>query len=253
VSTANPTETDFKPQLKISESAASSAQDCADFVVETAGAVLSSHPRFTFAISGGSTPKLLFERLAVSGLDWTKVHVFWVDERCVPPDHQQSNFKLANDTWLRPAGVPTPNIHRVKGELQPDQAAQEYVDEIRAFFSLKPNELPIFDLIHRGMGPDAHTASLFPGEPLIANRTDIAAHVWVEKMKMDRVTLLPGVLEKAKHTMLEIAGADKAQPAYDVLYGEPDPFRFPCQIATRGFANAVWFLDEAAAAKVKEL
>ena len=243
----------FVPQLRVSESAATSAEDCARYVVEVTRAVLSSNARFSFAISGGSTPKLLFERLVGSGLDWTKVHVFWVDERCVPPDNSQSNFKLANDSWLKPAGVPLANIHRIQGELDPEQAAQVYVDEIRAFFSLKPGELPVFDLIHRGIGADAHTASLFPGEPLIADHENIAAHVWVEKMKMDRVTLLPGVLEKAKHTMLEVAGPDKAQPVYEVLYGELDPFQFPCQIATRNSDTAVWFLDEAAAAKVKEL
>ena len=105
--------------------------------------------------------------------------------------------------------------------------------------------------MHRGMGADAHTASLFPGEPLISDRTGIAANVWVEKLKMARVTLLPGVLLAAKNTVLQVAGADKAEPLYNVLNGPEDPVKYPCQLGTRNGSGAVWFLDEAAAAKVR--
>ncbi len=128
----------------------------------------------------------------------------------MPPTDQQSNFKLANEHLLVPAGVPHVNIHRVLGELTPDEAAIWYIEEIERFFELKTGEFPSFDLLHRGIGPDAHTASLFPGEPLIHNRTGIAAAVWVEKMKSHRVTLLPGVLLKAARTVIQAAGEDKA-------------------------------------------
>ena len=101
-----------------------------------------------------------------------------------------------------------------------------------------------------GMGPDAHTASLFPGEPLIGDRTGTAAAVYVSKLKMHRVTLLPGVLLAAKKTVLLAAGDDKAEPLFQVLRGPEDPFRFPCQVATRGALNALWFIDRAAAAKL---
>jgi 6-phosphogluconolactonase len=178
------------------------------------------------------------------------VHFFWVDERCVPPDDDQSNFKLASDTLLRPAGVPHTNIHRVHGELTPEEAAIHYLQEIQTFFELAEHELPVIDVVHRGMGPDAHTASLFPGEALIQNRTGIAAAVWVEKMKSHRVTLLPGVLLKARNTVLQVAGADKAEALHSVLQGPEDPMQFPCQIGTRNSANAVWFLDEAAAGRL---
>jgi len=234
--------------IQISDDAESAASACASFVLDTLQDALRSKPRATFAISGGSTPRLLFSRLAASGFDWSKVHLFWVDERCVPPDDKQSNFRLANETLIGPANINSSNVHRIQGELEPQSAASQYVQEIVTFFGV--SEPPEFDLIHRGMGPDAHTASLFPGEPLIDNRTDIAAAVWVEKMKSHRVTLLPGVLLKSRTTVLQVAGADKAEALYNVLRGPQDVKRYPCQLGTRGSDRAVWFLDKAAAEKL---
>jgi 6-phosphogluconolactonase len=236
--------------VRVHTTAEESADACASFVLNFLRETLESKPNATFAISGGNTPKLLFHRLADANFDWSNVDVFWVDERCVPPDDGQSNFKLANENWLGPAGVPGPNVHRVLGELAPQEAADRYVQEIQRLFGLGPNQLPEFDLLHRGMGPDAHTASLFPGDPLIRDRTKIATHVWVEKMKSHRVTLLPGVLLRARSTILQVAGVDKAEAAMNVLKGPEDPMRYPCQIATRGSNRAIWFLDNAAAAKL---
>lgn len=236
--------------LRISATKEEAADGCAEYVLETLAEALRGEARATFAISGGSTPKLLFAKLAKSGFDWSKVHIFWVDERCVPPTDDQSNFKLADETLLTPARISKYNVHRVHGEMTPDEAAVRYIEEIRQFFVLGERDLPVFDLVHRGIGPDAHTASLFPGEPLIANRTGIAAAVWVEKMKSHRVTLLPGVLLAAKRTVLQVAGQDKAEPVHNILRGAEDPFQYPGQIATRGSDRAVWFLDQAAAAKL---
>jgi len=212
------------------------------------GGALGRKGRAAFAISGGSTPRLLFSRLAASGFDWSKVHIFWVDERCVPPDDNQSNYKLANETLIHPAKIAPSNVHRIQGELEPREAATRYVREIAEFFGSA--EVPEFDLIHRGMGPDAHTASLFPGEPLIENRTGIAAAVWVEKMKSHRVTLLPGVLLKARQTALQVAGVDKAEALFNVLRRPEDLKQFPCQLGTRGSDRSRWFLDKAAASKL---
>ncbi len=237
-------------QVKVAETKEASADACAQFVLETLEGVLQHKERATFAMSGGSTPVLLFTRLAAAPFDWSRVHFFWVDERCVPPTDDQSNFKLANQHLLVPARVPHSNIHRVYGELTPDEAAVKYIEEIEKIFVLKDGELPAFDLLHRGIGNDAHTASLFPGEPLIQNRTGIAAAVWVEKMNSHRVTLLPGVLEKAAHTVIQAAGQDKADPVEHVLRGPEDPMQFPCQIATRNNPQAIWFLDRAAAQKL---
>jgi 6-phosphogluconolactonase len=236
--------------LDIAESAEAAANACAAWLLEELRSVLSTASTARIAISGGSTPKLLFATLARTRFQWENVHIFWVDERCVPPTDSQSNYKLAKETLLDPAAIPPGNIHRIEGELPPPEAAQRYVADIRSAFRLKDSELPVFDIIHRGMGPDAHTASLFPGEPLIGDRTGIAASVYVEKMKSHRVTLLPGVLLAAKRTAILAAGDDKAEPLFEVLRGPEDPFRFPCQLATRGARNALWFIDRPAAAKL---
>ncbi len=240
---------DRSPQLRIRKTPEEAAGLCADYILESLSEALHSQPHATIAISGGSTPKPLFSALAKADFDWSKVHFFWVDERCVPPTDDQSNFKLANDTLLQPAGIRRVNVHRIFGEMDPAQAAARYAAEIAAFFELSDGELPAFDLIHRGMGADAHTASLFPGSPLIDNHTDIAAHIWVEKVKMDRVTFLPGVLEAARRTVLQVAGGDKANALRHVLTQGEDPLNYPCQIASRD-SRAIWFLDEAAAAKL---
>ncbi len=237
------------PTLRIYETSEKAAHACAAHILDCLGEDLRSHPRATIALSGGSTPRLLFSRMAQADFDWTRVHIFWVDERCVPPTDSQSNFRLANETLLSVADIPAENVHRIHGELAPDAAAAEYIAQITEFFVLGEEMLPVFDIVHRGMGSDGHTASLFPGDPLIQNTTDIAAHVWVEKLKMDRVTLLPGVLRAAKRTFLQVAGADKAAAARDVLTGADDPITYPCQIASRD-SSATWFLDDAAAAQL---
>ena len=238
-----------KPQLRIAKTPEEAAHDCAKFILERLGTSLQSKERATFAISGGSTPRLLFSDLATMPFDWSRVHFFWVDERCVPPDNSQSNYRLAHDTLLAPAHIPDQNVHRIYGELPPPEAGQKYVDDIRSFFVLKEGEIPVFDVLHRGMGPDAHTASLFPGSPLVNDHTGVATNVWVEKMKMDRVTLLPAVLEAALFTVLQVSGADKADALKSVL-DEPQDFeKYPCQIASRA-PRAFWFLDSAAASKL---
>lgn len=225
--------------------AEAAAEACAAHVLErlrSAGGRL--------AISGGSSPRRMFEIFGRARFDWSRVHVFWVDERVVPPTDPQSNYKLAFDTWLGPAHFPAANIHRVQTELGPQEAARLYQEEVRRYFALKPGELPRFDVVHRGMGPDGHTASLFPGEPLIADTTGIAAAVWAEKMKQWRVTLLKGVLESAGNTAMLVTGSDKAAVLREVLEGESRPNQYPAQIASRG-DNCDWFLDASAVAQLR--
>ena len=236
--------------LRVRDTPQEAAQACGAYILQELEETLKVQPRASIAISGGSTPKPLFSYMANADFDWARIHFFWVDERCVPPTDDQSNFKLANETLLVPADVPHQNIHRICGELVPDEGAIRYIEEIRKDFELDAHGLPVFDIVHRGIGPDAHTASLFPGEPLISDRTVIAAAVWVGKLASHRVTLLPGVLLAARRTVLQVAGADKAEPVNNVLNGPEDPFQFPCQIATRDANQAVWFLDKAAAAKL---
>ena len=214
--------------------AVAAAEACGRDILELLADAIATRQRATLAISGGTSPKPMFELFAKSGFRWEQVHIFWVDERCVPPSDPQSNFRMANEAWLAPAKVPAGNIHRVPTELEPHEAARKYAEDVRAF-------LP-FDVIHRGMGPDGHTASLFPGEPLIADHEGIAAAVWVEKMHQWRVTLLPGVLEAARHTVVFAPGADKAAALEAVLNGPYDPMKWPAQIGARD-ANVSWFTD----------
>ena len=228
-------------------SAADAAAHCGDHILQLLNERLSGESVATLAISGGSTPRLMFEHMAKARFDWDQVHVFWVDERAVPPSDPQSNYRLAEETLLHPAHIPSRNVHRVRAELRPDEAARQYADEIRGFFGLRESQMPHFDVIHRGMGPDAHTASLFPGEPLIDDRENVAAAVWVEKMTQWRITLLPGVLLAARHTAMLVCGADKAEPARAV-FNEPDnPRQYPAQIGTHHGRSVTLFMDTDAA------
>lgn len=227
--------------------AAAAAEACAHHVISVLDETLAGQEFATFAVSGGSTPRLLFQRLAATRFAWDRVQLFFVDERCVPPSDPASNYKLADDTLIQPAHIPHRHVHRIAGELPPKAAAARYAAEIRERFGLDEGEMPHFDLVHRGMGPDAHTASLFPGEPLIDDREGIAAAVFVEKLNMWRVTLLPGALLAARHTVFLVAGADKADAVRAVFHEEYDPKKYPAQMASHHGRGVTWFLDEAAA------
>ena len=229
---------------------------CAAKILNVLRAALERQPRASLAISGGTTPKLMFADLAKAAFDWSAVHLFWVDERGVPPDDPQSNYKLARDAGFTRL-FSEENIHRVHAELEPEAAARLYADEIRAFFDLSPGDLPAFDIIHRGMGPDAHTASLFPGDDKIGDTKNLTAAVYVDKFKQWRITLLPGVLSAARNTLMLVAGADKAEPLRAILAGPYDPQKYPVQIATQPNqqapgSQAFWFLDRAAARLIAE-
>ena len=139
-------------------------------------------------------------------------------------------------------------MHRICGELAPEAAAARYAEEIRDFFGVDTGEMPRLDVVHLGMGPDAHTASLFPGDPLINDRDGIAAALYSESRKQWRVTLLPGVLLAAKHTVFLVAGGDKADTVRAVFQEEYNPLRYPAQMASHHGRGVAWFLDQAAAA-----
>ncbi len=224
------------------------AEACARHILDLLEKAIAGNRSATLAISGGSSPRPMFNIFERTRFPWDRVQLFWVDERAVPPTDPQSNFKLADDIWLGPAHFPPRNIHRIETELPPEIAARRYADEIRQCFGLGDNTMPRFDVIHRGMGPDGHTASLFPGEPLLDDREGLVAAVWVEKLKMWRVTLLPGVLLATRHTAMLVTGGDKAEALRSILYEDYDPKQHPAQLATRNGSAATWFLDEAAAA-----
>jgi 6-phosphogluconolactonase len=226
------------------------AAACAQHISALLEEALATQEHATLAVSGGSTPKLLFQSMVASGFRWQRVHLFFVDERCVPPDDPESNYKLANDNLIVPAHIPPEQVHRIHGEITPETGADRYVDDIRNFFGLEEGELPHLDVVQCGMGPDAHTASLFPGEASIEDREHIAGAVYVAKFAKWRVTLLAGTLLAAKNTVFLVTGADKAPGVGQVFHQEFDPKHYPAQLISRQSKRVTWFLDQAAAAKV---
>jgi 6-phosphogluconolactonase len=227
--------------------AAEVAEGCARHVASQLTQTLVSRPQATLAVSGGHTPKLMFESLALLPVDWSRVHLFWVDERCVGPDDAASNYKLAKENLIAPARIPDANVHRVLGEMEPHEGARRYIDEIRRFFTLATDEMPRFDVVQCGMGPDGHTASLFPGQPLVDDRTGIAAAVYAPQFSQWRVTLLPGPLLAARELLYLVSGDDKAETLRAVFHEPSNPQKYPTQIAFEHPEGAIWFLDQAAA------
>jgi 6-phosphogluconolactonase len=229
------------------------AEACAHHILGLLEEALSGKEFATLAVSGGSTPKLLFQKMVAMKFDWSRVHLFFVDERMVPPTDDESNFKLANENLVIPAKIPRSHVHRIEGELTPDRAASRYIIEIERFFDLDDGKLPHFDVIHQGTGPDAHTASLFPGDPLINDRERIAAATYSQSKKNWRVTLLPGVLLAARHNVFLVSGEDKAEAVHNVFEADYDPMKYPAQTVTHHGRKVAWFLDNAAAHLVAAL
>ncbi len=229
------------------ETADLAAEACARQILLRLEEALSGHSMATLAVSGGSTPKLMFGHLARHRFEWDRVHLFWVDERMVPPASGESNYRLAEETFLKPAHFPHRNVHRIHGEMRPDAAAEHYTREIERVFDLEEGQVPRFDVVHLGMGADGHTASLFPGEPLIESKEGIVSAVLVEKLAKWRVTLLPAVLLKASHVVMLVAGADKADPLKQVTEGAYEPLRYPAQIIPHHARHVTWFVDKPAA------
>lgn len=239
--------------LNILPSPESAAKACAERIAEIVNESLAKRGVARIALSGGSSPKLMFGDLAKLEVDWEHVWLYWVDERVVAPDHPDSNYKMAMENLILPAGIPIQHLNRIAGERYPEEASAHYISEIRVDFKLKEGELPKFDLVHRGMGPDSHTASLFPGDPLIEDDFEIAANTYVEKFNSHRVTLLPGVLKAARHTVILASGTDKAGALWDALEGKIDIMAHPCQIAARPPYPTEWFVDEAATKLLRKI
>ena len=234
-------------ELLIFKSPIDAAEACGQALFDAIGEARADRGIATVAVSGGSTPKIMFEWMALQPFDWRNVHLFWVDERCVPPTDEQSNYRMTKMALLDAIRLPETQVHRIMGELDPVNAAAMYAGEIVDVFALRDGELPVFDVLQRGMGGDSHTASLFPGEPAIADLTGIARALWVAKMNQHRVTLLRGVLERARLTVNLVTGQDKALPLDLVLNGAQDLMAHPAQISS---PRMQWYVDPLAAAKV---
>ncbi|MEJ2232087.1 MAG: 6-phosphogluconolactonase [Nitrospirales bacterium] len=203
------------------------------------------------ALAGGSTPRGLYQLLAGepyrSQLSWEHLRVFWGDERTVPPDHPESNFRMAEETLLSHVPVPSKQVFRIEGELPAGEAAARYEAVLREQFRLSPGEVPRFDLMLLGMGPDGHTASLFPGTSAVTELHKLVAAPWVEKFHTHRVTLTPPVLNAAKHVVFLVSGKDKATALQAVLEGPTEPDRYPAQVINPTAGNMVWLVNQDAA------
>jgi 6-phosphogluconolactonase len=208
------------------------------------------------AISGGSTPKAVFKLLAdparpfAATMPWDKLQLFWVDERCVGPDDPESNYGVCRDLLLKKVAIPEANVFRIEGELDPEEAASRYESTLRNTMKLEGAESPRFDLVMLGMGPDGHTASLFPRTQALdeIGRLVVANHV-VQKDTW-RITLTWPVINQGAEVAFAIEGAEKAGVLAEVLTGPRDPERLPSQLIRPSNGKLLFLLDEAAAAKL---
>lgn len=202
--------------------------------------------RFAVALSGGSTPRSLYALLATSAysrqVPWPDVHLFWGDERCVPPDHAESNYRMAREALLANVEIPTQNIHRMAGEKQPAAAAIEYEQELKAFFRLAPGEVPRFDLILLGLGEDGHTASLFPDSDALAETKRLVSANYVAKLNAYRLTLTLPVLNGAAVVLFLVSGASKATVIDEILRGDELSNRFPAARVDPPDGRLVWLI-----------
>jgi len=234
--------------------AASLARRAAQYFVEMVGEAVAGRGRARIAISGGSTPKATFELLADQNqpwrnrMPWDSLELFWVDERCVPPEDAESNYRMTREALLDQVPLRPEQIHRIEGELEPEAAAIRYESELRGSFHLEGADSPRFDLVALGMGPDGHTASLFPHTVALHERTRLVTANHVPQKDVWRITLTWPVIDHASSVFFLIAGADKAKILNEVLTGPRDPERLPSQLIWPASGILTLILDKAAAA-----
>jgi 6-phosphogluconolactonase len=225
---------------------ADAASACAQSITDGLAGAIERAGHASLAVSGGSTPKLMFEKFAAMDFPWKRVHLFWVDERCVPPDHADSNYRMTDETLLR--HVDFAGVYRIQGELTPEAAAETYRRDLIEYFDGPPR----FDVIHLGMGADGHTASLFPGLEAIDDTHGVVGALWVPKLNAHRITLMPAVLLAAASTVILTAGKDKADALREVFAGPYTPHHLPIQLIDHKGSNVSWYLDRAATEKLPE-
>ena len=226
----------------------------AELVASTASEAIAERGRFTIALSGGSTPKNLYNLLATnarSSLPWDRMFFFFGDERHVPPTDPESNYRMANEAMLSKVPVAPGNVFRVEAE-KPDAgaAATAYEQTLRKFFALEAGQIPAFDLILLGMGPDGHTASLFPGTEALQEKSKLFVANWVEKLKTHRLTLTLPVLNAARCVAFLVSGTDKAPVLKSVLEGDAPGEQYPAKLVRPAQGKLIWLLDRAAASSL---
>lgn len=232
----------FSPEIVVLPSPAAVADALADRTATALRAALASEPRVTLCLTGGSTPEPAYRRLAAAkDIDWKRVHMFWGDERSVPPDHPDSNFGMAKRALLDPIGLPESNWHRMPGECPADKGAAIYEQALEQFFG---GEL-WFDVLHLGMGSDGHTASLFPGSPALGetDRRAVATQAPRTMASRDRITLTLPTLSRARLCLVAAAGEDKRHAFQSVLDAYDDEGEAPPAARVRPDGTLVWLVD----------
>jgi 6-phosphogluconolactonase len=216
---------------------------------------VSARGRFTASLGGGKTPVALYTLLAkapfVSQIPWARVHLFWGDERCVPPDHPDSNYRMIREFLLDHVPIPPANVLRMPGEMDPAEAAARYEERLREFFVTHGDGFPVLDFILLGLGEDGHTASLFPGTRSIREPARWVVGHYVDAQKGWRITLTPPVINAARMVAFIVAGAGKAAVMKEILEGPFRPDTLPAQIVRPAGGDLVWMLDREAAALLK--
>ncbi len=261
------------PTLRVLADAEAISQAAAEELVRAASEAQSARGRFTVALSGGSTPQHLYQLLAGppyrSQVDWKRVEVFWGDERCVPPDHRDSNYRMARESMLDRLPIPAGQIHRIEAERSDRAAAaRDYQATLARVFGIDlqggggggqspphapPCEPPSLDLVLLGMGPDGHTASLFPGTTALNETQQWVVVNSVPKFASDRITLTVPILNRAREVVFLVAGTDKAARLAEVLEGPHDPTRLPSQLIQPTSGKLIWLVDRAAAAQLTDI
>lgn len=240
------------PNILIFDTAEEVARAAADRFVEITREAIEKQGQMSVALAGGSTPKRVYELLAsddyIGLVPWPKVHLFFGDERCVPSDHPDSNYRMANEAMISRVPIPKQNVHMIVGRGDAAGNARLYEDELASFFG--DERWPRFDLVMLGMGDDGHTASLFPGTDALRENKAWVTSNWVEKFNTFRITLTAPAINHAAHIMFIVTGAGKAQRLPEVLRGAYDPERLPSQLIRPENGTLEWFVDRAAAANL---
>lgn len=230
----------FQSKSEISRAAA-------ELFTKKASEHIAKSGHFTVSLSGGSTPKALFELLATpeysDKIDWQKVYLFWGDERCVAPDHEDSNYRMTKLALLDHIDIPAENVFRIEGEREPREAATDYLNKLRHFFK---EENPAFDLCFLGMGDDGHTASIFPGTDAVQNTEAGVQAVYVEKFAAWRITLTAPLIKQSTLINFLVAGEGKAPALKEVFDGAYHPDLYPSQLFRDAETEVIWYLDEGA-------
>jgi 6-phosphogluconolactonase len=246
----------MKPEIRIFNNLEALSVAAADLFVEQAHRSIADRDRFLVALNGGSTPTRLFQLLATDyakRVDWSRIHVFLGDERCVLPGDAGSSYGQARDILLSHVLIPDVNIHRIQGELGPVEASTDYSLTLREFAS-PPLKWPRFDLIYLGMGEDGHTASLFPGSPVDVSEPTMPVTAHYQDRPANRVTLTPVVFNSAHVIVFMANGEKKANTLAEVLSDRYNPAQYPAQRIAPNDGRLIWLVDEAAASRLpKEL